>query len=53
MLLFQNTVFPRIAELVGPGGEYEGYIPVLQGDNSDPHQDATFLNFYKDHCEIK
>ena len=52
MLLFQNTVFPRIAELVGPGGEYEGYVPVLQGDNAGPHQDANFLNFCKDHCEV-
>ena len=52
MLLFQNTVFPRIAELVGPGDNYEGYVPVLQGDNSGPHQDATFPNFCKYHCEV-
>ena len=24
---------------------------MLQGDNAGPHQDATFLNFCKDHCE--
>ena len=52
MLLFQNTFFPRIAELVGPGGEYEGCVHVLQGDNYGPHKYATFINFCKDHCEV-
>jgi hypothetical protein len=50
MGLFQGTIFPRVAELVGPGGEYEGYVPVFQGDNAGPHQDGTFKQYVEDQC---
>ena len=34
MTLFCDQVFPKIAELVLPGGTYCGYrLPVIQGDN--------------------
>jgi hypothetical protein len=35
--LFRDIIFPEIHWLVGPGGKYEGYIPVMQGDNAGPH----------------
>ena len=33
--------------LVGAGGKYEGYLPVWQGDNADPHVEQSFLTFLK------
>jgi hypothetical protein len=48
--LFEKTVFPRIAELIQPGGAYAGYIPNIQGDNAGPHQDGDFVSFCKNHC---
>ena len=43
-------LFPAVEELVGPGGEYEGYLPVFQGDNAGPHEDATYKQFVVDYC---
>jgi hypothetical protein len=34
------TIFPKVEGLVGPGGKYEGYKPVFQGDNAGPHIDG-------------
>lgn len=48
--IFQNIIFPRIESMVGPGGKYEGYTPVFQGDNAGPHQDATYVNTVKQYC---
>ena len=48
--LFRDQIFPKIAQLVGAGGEYEGYLPVIQGDNAGPHTDATFSKFVTDFC---
>jgi hypothetical protein len=39
-----------VTGLVGPGGEYEGFIPIFQGDNAGPHEDATYKNFVEGHC---
>jgi hypothetical protein len=34
--MFAFYVFPQLVQLVGPGGEYEGYTVVIQlGDNTD------------------
>jgi hypothetical protein len=49
--LFQSTIFPAVASIVGPGGRYEGYLPVFQGDNAGPHEDQTFKNFVVSECE--
>jgi hypothetical protein len=49
--LFEQHLFVEISKLVGLEGQYEGYIPVIQGDNAGPHQDETFLNFCKDFCQ--
>ena len=51
--IFLNIIFPRVQELVGPGGKYEGYTPVFQGDNAGPHQDATYVNAVTSYCEAK
>jgi hypothetical protein len=53
MGLFKGTIFPMVSKLVGPGGRYEGYIPVFQGDNAGPHQDATFKRCVEDQCSEK
>jgi len=48
--LFETTVFPRIEELVGPGGAYEGYLPIIQGDNAGCHQCAEYLSYCEQYC---
>ena len=48
--LFRDHVFPEIMELVRPGGKYDGYTVVIQGDNAGPHQDGTFFNGVTDFC---
>jgi hypothetical protein len=40
-----------VAELVGPGGPYEGYTPVFQGDNAGPHVDGPFHKYVTEHCD--
>jgi hypothetical protein len=32
---------------------YEGYLPILQGDNAGPHIDKTFHTSVKEFCESK
>jgi hypothetical protein len=49
--MFEFHVFPEIARLVGPGGEYEGFIPILQGDNTGPHGEAEFIRFMTEYCQ--
>ena len=53
LALFRDQVSPKIVELVAPGGVYNGYLPVLQGDNAGPHVDGTFHTFVKCFCETK
>jgi hypothetical protein len=49
--LFEKAVLPRIAELVKPGGEHAGFIPLIQGDNTGfPHQYVDFVSFSKNYC---
>ena len=33
-----------IQDLIKEGGKYAGYIPIIQGGNAGPHQDAAYLN---------
>ena len=42
--------FKALKDLVKPGGRYDGYTVVIQGDNAGPHNDATYLNFVKQYC---
>ena len=39
--------------MVAPSVKYPEYIVLFQGDNTGPHQDATFLNCVRDHCRGK
>ena len=43
-------IFPKIAVLVDPGGDFEGYLPIFQGDNAGPHICAIFHNCMKEYC---
>jgi hypothetical protein len=51
--LFDDQVFPELEQLVGPGGQYEGYVVVMQGDNAGPHTDRHFFNFCKSYFDAK
>jgi hypothetical protein len=51
--VFLNNIFPKVERLVGPGGEFEGYTPIFQGDNAGPHQDKAYLKFVTEHCANK
>ena len=48
---YEHLLFPRLAELVGSNGKYEGYIPIIQVDNAGPHQDRALVNFCKQYCK--
>jgi len=48
--MFREYVFPKVSALVGPGGKYEGHIPVFQGDNARPHQEDKYLKFVTKYC---
>ena len=50
MSLFAQVIFPRLQEITGPGGKYEGYVPIIQGDNAGPHQDTTFQQYMTSYC---
>ena len=52
-ILFQYKIFPDIAELVGHGGQYDGYTPVIQGDDTGPHEERNCIQFLKRNCEEK
>ena len=47
---FKRAIFPKVETVVGPGGPYAGYVPVIQGDNAGPHQDREFLEWTRDYC---
>jgi hypothetical protein len=54
MALFCDQVFPKIGDLlVGPGGAYNGYLPVFQCNNAGPNVDGSFHYFMKGICESK
>ena len=50
---FADVVFPQVEALVGPGGQYEGYLPVFQGDNAGPHQCNEFTEYVQSFCDDK
>jgi len=49
--LFETKVFPDIETLVGPSGKFEGYTPIIQGDNAGPHAEESFIQFVEGYCE--
>jgi hypothetical protein len=48
--LFKEVIFPMMYNMVSPGEKYEGYIPIFQGDNAGPHQDAVFFSYVTEYC---
>mmetsp|Transcript_26045 Transcript_26045/g.26462 ORF Transcript_26045/g.26462 Transcript_26045/m.26462 type:complete len:396 (-) Transcript_26045:7-1194(-) len=48
--VFRDHIFPKVETLVGPGGQYKGYLPVIQGDNAGPHCNARYMQFVTDYC---
>ena len=48
--LFEEHIFPEITVLVAPGGYFEGYLPIFQGDNAGPRICAVFHNYVKEYC---
>jgi hypothetical protein len=49
--LFQDHIFPQVAALVVPGGTFDSYTPVFQGDNVGLHQYAAFFNGVTQFCQ--
>ena len=47
---FETVVFENISKLVDPGGRYEGYTVVIQGDNAGPHECGVFQKYVKEYC---
>ncbi len=51
--MFEFYIFPELVRLVGPGGEYEGYTVIIQGDNAGPHGESAYINFVTEFCTSK
>jgi hypothetical protein len=51
--MFEFYVFPELLQFVGPGGEYEGYTVIIQGDNAGPHGESAYINFVTEYCASK
>ena len=47
---FWECVFEIIMALVGLGGAFEGYTPVIQGDQAGPHEEQEFKTFVESFC---
>ena len=51
-MLFETCLYLVIEKLVCDGHPFEGFDPVIQGDNSGPHQDKCFykyvVNFFQE-----
>ena len=48
--LFRDHIFPKVLDSVSEGGEFEGYLPVFQGDSAGPHIDASYHNSVTEYC---
>ena len=48
--VFEEYIFPMVLSMIGLGGTYEGYLPIFQGDNAGPHQEAAFMKFVTEYC---
>lgn len=48
--LFMDLVFELVETYVKPGGQFEGYTPVFQGDQAGPHEEETFKTAMTQTC---
>jgi len=46
----RDVLFPQLQKIVGPGGPFEGYCPIIQWDNAGPHTDKTLVAFAETFC---
>lgn len=49
--VFRDVVLPKVKAITMAGGEYEGYIPIIQGDNAGPHQDGEYIEYMTTYCK--
>ena len=38
LVVFRDIILPKLKALTMEGGDYEGFTPIIQGDNAGPHQ---------------
>jgi hypothetical protein len=47
LFMRDDTIFP-----IGPGGAYEGFTPIFQGNNTDPHQHQVLMKSITEYCKL-
>jgi hypothetical protein len=50
---FQKKVVPILEKMIAPGEKFEGYTPILQGDNAPGHAEGGFTAWLKETFEAK
>ena len=48
--VFEHSVFPNLDDLVKPGGIFEGYTVIIQGDQAGPHEEDYFVRYMRLGC---
>ena len=48
-----DLMFPYVKYLVKVGGQCKGYLPIFQGKNTGPHEDANHKKEINDYFERK
>ena len=51
--VFQHSVFPNLDSLVRPGGKFDGYTVIIQGDQAGPHEEDDFVSYMRSACSIR
>ena len=44
-----KQIFPKVKNLVKVGGQYEGYIPIFQGDSAGLHEDKVYKRIVEEY----
>ena len=52
-MFFESFLFLVIEKLVCGGGIFDGFAPVIQGDNAGPHQDSKLYKYVVNFCKAK
>ena len=47
---FEKLIFPTVKDLVKVGGQFEGHLPIFQGNNAGLHQDAKYKKEIEEYC---
>jgi len=50
---FKSVVFEALQKYVQKGGQFEGYVPIIQGDQAGPHEEAAFKQAMVEDCTAK